>query len=140
MVFGEVGAQTRGIGRSSPGGWATELAGPLSLPSRPSSELTDTKMAGATSAVPAPSAGSRSASDSFRITCTRRGAEHTKLVAIGIGHDHPIDIALADVDPSRPKGDQMGYLRSLITVVGRSDVEMKPVLPDSSGQSADHPR
>src|SRR5438270_10167365 len=57
------------------------------------------------------------------------GAQHTELVAIGIGHDHPIDIALADVDPSRPKGDQTVDRRSLITAVGGGDVEMKPVLP-----------
>src|SRR5207237_10543230 len=33
----------------------------------------------------------------------------------------------------RPKGDQTVYLRSLIAMVGRSDVEMKPVLRDFRG-------
>lgn len=33
------------------------------------------------------------------------GAQHTELVAVGIGHDHPIDIALADVDSSRPESE-----------------------------------
>src|SRR5919199_6298683 len=62
------------------------------------------------------------------------GAQHTELVVIGIGHDHPIDLALADVDSSRPKRNEAVYLRSLINVVGRSDVEMQPVLPDLRGK------
>jgi hypothetical protein len=53
--------------------------------------------------------------------------QHTELVAIGIGHDHPVDIALTDVDTSRAKGTQAIYLPALITLV-RTDVEMKPVL------------
>src|SRR5207237_2500726 len=61
-------------------------------------------------------------------------AQHTKLVAIGISHDHPTDIALADVDWSRPKRNEAVHLRVLITAVGRSDVEMKPVLPDLRGK------
>src|SRR5205085_7478554 len=60
--------------------------------------------------------------------------QHTELVAIGIDHDHPIDIALSDVDSSRPERDQTVYLRSLITVAGRSDVEMKPVLRGLRGE------
>ena len=35
----------------------------------------------------------------------------------------------ADVDPSRPKRDQAVDLRSLITMLRRRDVEMKPTLP-----------
>ena len=50
-------------------------------------------------------------------------------MAIGIGHDHPADLALADVDASRPEGDETVDLRLLITVDGWSEVEMQPVLP-----------
>ncbi len=46
-------------------------------------------------------------------------------MAIGIGHDHPADLALADVDASRPERDETVDLRLLITVDGRSDVEMR---------------
>ena len=62
------------------------------------------------------------------------GARHPELVVIGIGHDDPIDLALADVDPGRPQSGQAIHLCSLIDVVGRSDVEMKPVLPDLRGE------
>ena len=55
--------------------------------------------------------------------------QHTELMAIGIGHDHPADLALADVDASRPEGDETVDLRLLITVDGWSEVEMQPVLP-----------
>jgi hypothetical protein len=34
------------------------------------------------------------------------GGQHTELMAIGIGHDYPADLALADVDASRPEGDR----------------------------------
>src|SRR5271166_6213392 len=49
-------------------------------------------------------------------------------MAIGIGHDHPADLALADVDTRRPEGGQTVDLRLLITVDGWSEVEMQPVL------------
>src|SRR3954454_13050019 len=55
--------------------------------------------------------------------------QHAELVAVGIGHDHPADLALADVDAGRPEGDETVDLRSLITVDGWSDVEMQAVLP-----------
>src|SRR5438093_10361768 len=55
--------------------------------------------------------------------------QHTELVAIGIGHDHPADLALADVDASRPEGDEPVDLLVLVTVDGWSEVEMQPVLP-----------
>jgi len=61
------------------------------------------------------------------------GAQQTELVAIGIGHDHPIDLALAEVYSSRAERDQTVNLRSLITGGGRRDVEMKPVLRDLPG-------
>src|SRR5439155_24908508 len=62
------------------------------------------------------------------------GAQYTEFVVIGIGHDHPIDLALADVDSSRPKRNEAVDFRSLINVAGRSDVEMEPVLPDLRGK------
>src|SRR6266513_2488084 len=57
------------------------------------------------------------------------GGQHTELMAIGIGHDHPADLALADVDASRPEGDETIDLPVLITADGWSEVEMQPVLP-----------
>lgn len=56
-------------------------------------------------------------------------AQDTELVVVGIGQDYPIDIALADVDPSRPEGDQTVDRSVLITVGGRSNVEVDSVLP-----------
>jgi hypothetical protein len=54
--------------------------------------------------------------------------QHAKPTAIGIGHDHPADLVLADVDPSRPEGDQTVDLLSLVTVGRRSEIEVQPVL------------
>ena len=45
-------------------------------------------------------------------------------MAIGIGHHHPADRALADVDSSRPEGDETSHLRLLINVGRWSEVEM----------------
>src|SRR5258708_5157052 len=50
-------------------------------------------------------------------------------MAIGIGHDHPADLALADVDVSRPERDEAVDLRLLIAVDGWSEVEMQSALP-----------
>jgi HAMP domain-containing protein len=57
------------------------------------------------------------------------GGQHTELMAIGIGHHHPADLALTDVDSSRPEGDETVDLRLLITVDRWSEIEMQPVLP-----------
>src|SRR5262249_1876873 len=54
--------------------------------------------------------------------------QNTELMAIGIGHDYPADLALADVDASRTEADEPIDLLLLIAVNGRSDVEMQPVL------------
>src|SRR5712691_2105943 len=62
------------------------------------------------------------------------GAQYTELVVIGIGHDHPIDLALADVDSSRPKGNEAVKFDSLINVAAPIDVQMEPVLPDLRGK------
>jgi hypothetical protein len=53
--------------------------------------------------------------------------KHAELVAIGIGHDHPADLALPDVHTSRPEGNETTDLGLLLTIDG-SDVEMQPVL------------
>src|SRR3954467_10899515 len=50
-------------------------------------------------------------------------------MATGIGHDHPVDLALTDVDARCPEGDETIDLRLLITVDGRSEAEMQPILP-----------
>ena len=55
--------------------------------------------------------------------------QHAKLTAIGIGHDHPAGLALADVDASRPEGGETVDLLLLITVDGWSEVEMQLNLP-----------
>src|SRR5690348_6700921 len=54
--------------------------------------------------------------------------QHTELIAIGIGHDHPADLTLPDVDVPRPQGDEAVDLGVLIAVDGWSDVEVQPVL------------
>src|SRR5215475_7625818 len=50
-------------------------------------------------------------------------------MSVGIGHDDPAGIALADADTSRPEGDEALDLRLLITVRGWSEVEVQPALP-----------
>src|SRR5918998_4969887 len=54
--------------------------------------------------------------------------QHAELVAIGIGHHHPADLALADVDPSRPEGGETLDLRSLVAGSRWSEVEVQSVL------------
>src|SRR5258707_12536513 len=49
-------------------------------------------------------------------------------MVIGIGHGHPAAPALADVDGSRPEGDETVDLGLVITVDGGGEVEMQPVL------------
>jgi hypothetical protein len=44
------------------------------------------------------------------------GGYHTELIPIRIGHDHRADVALADVDASRPEGGETVHLRLLVTV------------------------
>jgi hypothetical protein len=48
--------------------------------------------------------------------------QYAELVPVGIGHDLPADLALADVDASRPEGDEALDLRLLVTVDGWSQV------------------
>jgi len=60
--------------------------------------------------------------------------QHAEFVAIGIDHHHPIDVASADVDSSGPEGDRAVDLGSLITVFGRCDVKMQPILRDLRGR------
>ena len=50
--------------------------------------------------------------------------QHAKPTAIGIGHDHPADLVLADADTSRPEGDQTVDFFLLVAVGGWSEVEM----------------
>src|SRR5215212_6190763 len=56
------------------------------------------------------------------------GGQYAELVAVGIGHHHPADLPLPDVDPSRPEGDEALDLRLLIPVRRWRDVEVQPVL------------
>ena len=44
-----------------------------------------------------------------------------------------VDVALADVDPGRSERDETVDLGCWSTSVGRSDVEVQPVLPDLRG-------
>jgi hypothetical protein len=52
-----------------------------------------------------------------------RGQE-TELMPIRIGHDHPADLALADVDARCPERDETADLRLLITATEWRRVEM----------------
>jgi hypothetical protein len=45
-------------------------------------------------------------------------------VAVGIGHDHPADLAQGDVDVSRAEGQKPVDLSLLIAVDRRSDVDV----------------
>src|SRR6188472_2968449 len=63
--------------------------------------------------------------DDRRSAPRRQDAE---LMAVGIGHHHPADRAMADVDSSRPEGDETVDLRLLITVDRWGEVEVQPVL------------
>src|SRR4051794_16495037 len=71
----------------------------------------------------APSPGSNSGS--WRALA---GSQHTELVAVGIGHHHPVDLPLADVDASRTQRGQTLHLGPLVVAVGWSDVEVQSVL------------
>ena len=57
------------------------------------------------------------------------GVHDTEFMAIGIGHYHPADLALTDVDARCPEVDETVDLPLLITVDRWSDVVMQPVLP-----------
>ena len=57
------------------------------------------------------------------------GRQHAELMAIGIGHHHPADVALTDVDARRAEGDQTVDLRLLVAVDRGSEVEVQAVLP-----------
>jgi hypothetical protein len=50
--------------------------------------------------------------------------QDAELVAVWVGHDHPADVALADVDASRPEGDEPVDFRLLVAADGWSDVEV----------------
>src|SRR5256885_12860209 len=54
--------------------------------------------------------------------------QHAELMAVGIGQDHPADLALADVDTRRAEGEETVDLGPLITVEGWRDVEVQSVL------------
>ena len=53
------------------------------------------------------------------LICERRrlsGTEYAELVVVGVGHDYPVDVALADVDPGRSEFNEAIDLGSLIDV------------------------
>src|SRR5829696_1641887 len=62
-----------------------------------------------------------------------RGAQKAELVAVGIGHDDPVDVALADVDPGRAERHETVDLGPLFGLVERRDLEVQPVLAELRG-------
>ena len=68
-----------------------------------------------------------------------REPQDAELVAVGIGHDDPFDVALADVDSGRAECHETVDLGALFGLVERRDLEVQPVLADFGG-GADHPR
>jgi hypothetical protein len=54
-----------------------------------------------------------------------QGSQHVELVAIRIGHDHPADRTLADIDPAGAEGLQPGDFGGLVT---GPKIQMQPVL------------
>jgi hypothetical protein len=65
----------------------------------------------------------------FRNLVALAWRQHTELMAVGIDHDHPVNVALPNVSSRRSKGDQTLDLRLLITVNRWREVEMQPILP-----------
>src|SRR5215204_2074306 len=59
---------------------------------------------------------------------TSTGSEYAELVAVGVRHHDPADVALADVDSRRPERDEAIHLDQLIGVSWGSDFQMQPVL------------
>lgn len=49
-----------------------------------------------------------------------------ELVVVGVGHDHPFDVALADVDVSRSEFDEAV---DFVVVVDASDTLNRPTIP-----------
>jgi len=66
-------------------------------------------------------------------------SQHTELVVVGVGHDHPGDVALPDVDTRRSEcGDAVDFIL-VIDFVGRGDVEMQAVLAELPHQRRSTP-
>ncbi len=57
------------------------------------------------------------------------GGQDAELVVIGIGHDHPTDLTLADIDSICPEDNETVDLRLLTVELCWSDVEMHTVFP-----------
>ena len=55
--------------------------------------------------------------------------QDAELVAVGIGHDDPVDVALADVDPGRAERHETVDLGVLLGLVERRDIEVHRFLP-----------
>ena len=53
------------------------------------------------------------------------GLQHVELVAVGVGHDHPADLALADADLAGAERFEAGDFGGL---AGGAQVEVEPVL------------
>ncbi len=53
-------------------------------------------------------------------------AQHAELIALWVGHDHPCDVDLTDVEASRPKTLQPSNFCLLIAI--RTKIEVNPVL------------
>ena len=50
--------------------------------------------------------------------------QDTELIAVGIGHDDPVDLALADVDTRRAERHETVDLGVLIGLLDRRDLEV----------------
>lgn len=54
--------------------------------------------------------------------------QHAELVAIGVGHDYPRDISLADINAFGSLSKQPVDLGSLIAITRGDDVQMQSIL------------
>ena len=68
------------------------------------------------------------------------GVHDTELMAIGIGHYHPADLALTDVDARCPEVDETVDLPLLITVDAVERRRNAAGTSQSLASVADHPR
>jgi hypothetical protein len=66
------------------------------------------------------------------------GGQHAELVAVGVGHRHPVGVVPVDVEAGGAEGDEALDLGLLVAVCGWGEVEVEPVLSglDLDGRAA----
>jgi hypothetical protein len=70
-------------------------------------------------------AGAGRSSSAFGKLSRRERPQHVKFVAVRVGRDHPVDLALADADPAGAERFEPGDLCGLIA---RPQIQVQPIL------------